>query len=68
MIAFLAAERAQPGHDKENKPLKTSGARSDDRRYSREVIYNGADEVYDFGDDKKQQVGTRERSDDGTMR
>lgn len=68
MIAFLAAERAQPGRDKENKPLRTSGARSDDRRYSRELIYNGADEVYDFGDDKTQQVATRERSDGGTVR
>lgn len=58
----------QPGHDKENKLLKTSGARSDDRRYSREVIYNSADEVYDFGDDKTQQVGTRERSDGRTVR
>lgn len=38
----------------------TGGAQLDDRGYRTELIYIGLDQDYDFGDGKKQQVGTGE--------
>lgn len=38
---------------------QTGGASSPDSRRCAEVIYDGTEQLYDFGDDRTQQVGNK---------